>query len=233
MVNSYSQRWFELFLETQQYTGQEVAFVVRHLPNPPYCRLLDVACGPGRHGRLLAEQGYEVVGIDVDEASLAKARRNTKGQAIYLHKDMRHLEEVPGSFDAVLSLWQSFGYFDEGTNREVVKQIGRKLKPKGRFILDIYHREYFEKHQGTRQLKRLDRDIKATNVMEGKRLRVRLEYGNRNKEDLFDWHLYTPEEIRQLAGEFGLRCLVMCTEFDEEKRVTIDKPRMNLVFERE
>jgi SAM-dependent methyltransferase len=146
---------------------------------------------------------------------------------------MRQLEEVPGSFDAVLSLWQSFGYFDEGTNREVVKQISRKLKPQGRFILDIYHREYFEKHQGTRQLKRLDREIKVTNVMEGKRLRARLGYGNGNKEDLFEWHLYTPEEIRQLAGEFGLRCLVMCTEYDEERGVTLEKPRMNFVFERE
>lgn len=81
MANSYSQTWFELFLETQLYTEYEVTFIARNLPGPDYRRILDVCCGPGRHSRPLAARGYEVVGIDLDETALARARRETAGNA--------------------------------------------------------------------------------------------------------------------------------------------------------
>jgi SAM-dependent methyltransferase len=234
MVNSYSQTWFKLFLETQPYTEQEVAFITRYLPNPPYSKVLDIGCGPGRHTQLLAERGYEMVGIDLDEESLAKARHrtiSTKG-ATYIQKDMRQLEEVPGTFDAMLSLWQSFGYFDDRTNRDMLRQISQKLNPQGRLILDIYHRGFFERYQGTRQLDRRGFEITATNTMHGNRLVVQLDYGNECERDMFEWQLFTPEEICQWAVEFDLHCLLMCTECDEQKLVTPEKPRMNLVFER-
>lgn len=232
MVNSYSQTWFELFLETQPYTKQEVAFIARHLPNPPYSRIMDIGCGPGRHTRLLAERGYEMVGIDLDEVSLDKARRHTIGKATYIQKDMRQLEEVPGTFDAMLSLWQSFGYFDDSTNRDMLRQISQKLNPQGRLILDIYHRGFFERYQGTRQLNKRGLEITAASTMHGNRLAVQLDYGNEHEREMFEWQLFTPEDICQWAVEFDLACLLMCTECDEQKSVTPENPRMNLVFER-
>jgi SAM-dependent methyltransferase len=235
MSNTYSQTWFELFLETQLYTEQEVAFVGRHLPRPRYRRVLDVCCGSGRHSRPLAEQGYEVVGIDRDVVALAnalaKARSSTAVNATYLHQDMRRLEEVPGQFDAVLSLWQSFGYFDEATNRDVLRQMSEKLRPNGRLILDIYNRTYFERNQGTRQLERNGVLITAANSMKGNRLRATLDYGDGG--DTFEWQLFTPDEICELAAEFVLEVVLMCTEFDEKKPVTPEKPRMIFVFRKE
>lgn len=231
MKNSYSQAWFEVFLETQLYTEQEVAFGMRNLPLPAYKRVLDVCCGPGRHSVPLAERGYEVVGIDLDERALERARQKTAGNATFLHKDMRRLGEVPGQFDAVLSMWQSFGYFDESTNRDVLRQMSEKLRPDGRLILDIYHRDYFERNQGMRQLSRAGVMVTATNLMSGNRLTAELDYGDGG--DVFEWQLFTPAEICELAAQCGLELMLMCTEWDEKKPVTPDKPRMNLVFNRQ
>ncbi len=232
VVNSYSQTWFKLFLETQQYTAQEIAFIVRNLPNPPFHKILDVGCGSGRHSQHLAAQGYEIVGIDLDEAALAKAHRETIGAATYLQQDMRRLEDVSGRFDAVICMWQSFGYFDEATNRDVLRQMSEKLRDNGRLILDIYHRTFFEQNQGTRQLERNGIGITATNAMQGNRLTARLAYANGAKFDTFEWQLFTPEEIIQTAAEFELYCKLICTEYDEQKSATPEKPRMMLVFEK-
>jgi SAM-dependent methyltransferase len=230
MVNSYSSTWFKLFLETQPYTKAEVAFLTRQLPQPPYGKILDVGCGQGRHASLLAERGYEVVGIDLNDAALDVARRHSGGRATYLQHDMRRLAKLPGSFDAVLSLWQSFGYFDEETNRDVLRQMSEKLRPNGRLILDIYHRTYFEKQQGIRRLEREGVPITISQTMAGNRLTAVLHYGDGSGET-FNWQLFTPAEICQLATEFGLRCRLACTEADEEKTATPDKPRVQYVFE--
>lgn len=232
MVNTYSQTWFKLFLETQPHTGQETAFLVRQLPQPFYRRVLDLCCGQGRHTHPLAAAGYEMVGLDLDGVALDKARRNTtKGQATYVQKDMRHLEELPGQFEAILSLWQSFGYFDEETNLDILRQISCKLKPRGRFILDIYQRGFFEAHQGSRKIEREGLIITSTNRMSGNRLTAELDYGN--SRDTFEWQLYTLDEICHLAAGFGLACLLICTDYEEQKPPTVDKPRMQLVFERD
>lgn len=232
MVNGYSQTWFKLFLETQPYTEQEVNFLLRNLPNPPYRRILDVCCGPGRHSQPLVEHGYQLVGIDLDENALAKARRLSNGLATYLQLDMRQLVQLDGDFDAMICLWQSFGYFDEATNQDVLRQISQKLRQGGRFILDIYHRDYFAQNQGIRHYTRMGVSIAASNRMAGNRLIVHLEYSDGSPGDNFEWQLFTPEEICQAAAEVGLHTCLVCTEYNEQEPASPAKPRMQLVFER-
>ncbi|KAA3663774.1 MAG: class I SAM-dependent methyltransferase [Chloroflexi bacterium] len=232
MINTYSQTWFNLFLDTQLYTEQEVAFVMRNLPNPPCRCILDVACGPGRHALPLAKNGYEVVGIDLDEAAVFRANQNARDSATFLQMDMRSLEKVPGTFDAVICMWQSFGYFDEATNRDVLRQMGEKVGRNGRIILDIYNRPYFEQPQSIRHAERKGVEVTITNQMKGNRLTAQLEYSDGSQDDIFEWQLYSSEEITKIANEFGLQCVFACTECDENKPVTEQRPRMQLVFEK-
>jgi SAM-dependent methyltransferase len=201
------------------------------LPNPPHETILDLCCGQGRHTNLLAQHGYQMVGIDRDQAALEKARRQATGSVVYRQMDMRQLETLPGSFNAILSLWQSFGYFDEVTNRDILRQMSEKLKPKGRLILDLYHRGYFEQHQGTSQVERRGVVATITNTMRGNRLTAELTYSH-GGGDTFEWQLFTPEEICRLAGEFGLQCLFTYAWFDENRPATAEEARMQLVLEK-
>lgn len=232
MANEYSTMWYELFLEPirPEQTALEVAFLTRQLPNPPYGRLLDLCCGQGRHAELLAAQGYQVTGVDLNQHALDKARSLSGNQVTYLEWDMRRLATMPGSFDVVVCLWQSFGYFDAATNADILRQISRKLNRPGRLVLDLYHRGFFERHQGTRVFERDKRRITSTQQMIGDRLRVELRYG-REDGDIFEWQLFTPESICTLAAEHDFAPLLLCTSFDENTPASEEQARMQIVFE--
>jgi SAM-dependent methyltransferase len=233
-ANTYTPTWFETFLHgySPEATKAEVAFIARQIPLPLYPRVLDLCCGLGRHALLLAERGYEVTGIDRDAAIIQEARRRAGESVTFLQGDMRDLSSVPGTFDAVLNLWQSFGYFNEATNTQVLCQVYDKLTLGGRFILDIYHRGFFEAHQGERTFERDGHTITETKHIKGNRLTVTLDYGSGVPPDVFDWQLYTPEEITALAEGIGFRALVACSWYDESVPATPNEARMQLVLEK-
>jgi SAM-dependent methyltransferase len=234
MTNRYSATWFETFLRdfSPVQTEREIAFLARHLPQPAYRRVLDLCCGLGRHAIPLAARGYQVTGLDRSAEALAEARRRDNAGVAWVEGDMRDLAPLPGPFDAVLNLWQSFGYFDATTNRAVLRQIHDALRPGGRFILDIYHRAFFAAHQGDRARVDQGRTIVERKTLAGDRLTVRLDYGPDVPPDVFEWQVYMPDEIGALAADIGFRPLVVCREFDESRPPDPAVPRMQFVFER-
>lgn len=234
MHNTFSNDWFSLFLlpVPAEQTDEEVAFLVRNLPQPQTCSVLDVCCGVGRHAVRLRAHGYRVLGIDTNMAVLHEAGRAAVEGLSYRLQDMRHIADLPGRFDAVVCLWQSFGYFDNDTNRSVLNQMAQKLEPGGRLILDLYNRRFFERQQGERNFFREGVFVTEKKRMSGDRLRVELAYEPGGGVDCFDWQLYTPEELVDELERLGLRCLLACTNFDERQTPSAESPRMQLVFEK-
>jgi hypothetical protein len=143
---------------------------------------------------------------------------------------MRELARIPGRFHGVVSLWQSFGYFDDATNARVLAGMVEKLNPGGRLILDVYHRGFFERHQGERAFQKGGMAVTERKRLSGDRLSVELDYGPGRRPDVFEWQLYTPEQICGLGETLGLRPLVVCAGFDEHVQPSADGPRMQLVF---
>ena len=235
VANAYSRGWFELFLDRlpDEQTEAEVAFVARQLPLPAYRSVLDLCCGSGRHAVGLAARGYAVTGVDRDETTIAAARARAGDlPATFRALDMRDLGSLPGRFDAVVSLWQSFGYFDEATNAGVLRQAGDRLRPGGRLLLDLYHRDFFERRQGSQEQPIGDITVRTTRRMEGHRLSVDVDYGPGRPPDRFEWQLYTPEELRALGEAQGLALVVACAGFDEGRPPSPDLPRMQLILEK-
>jgi SAM-dependent methyltransferase len=236
-MNDYSSIWFELFLQpiAPEQTEREAAFVARWLSQPAYRAVLDLCCGQGRHARALARRGYRVTGVDANAAALEVARSvsgDTGETIVYLQHDMRRLAELPGSFDAVICLWQSFGNFDAATNADILRQISQKLRHGGRLVLDIYHPGFFERNQGTRRFERDGRVISETKRMDGDRLTVTLDYGPDVPVDSYAWQLFSPDAIAELARQYDFELLLACAGFDEATPASADLPRMQLVFER-
>ena len=107
-------------------------------------RILDLACGAGRHSVELAKRGYAVTGYDLSEDLLRAARaqaKAAKAKVTFVHGDMRELR-FRGAFDAVINMFSSFGYFESvDDDRSVLEGIARALKSRGKFLMERFNRE--------------------------------------------------------------------------------------------
>jgi len=100
-------------------------------------KMLDLACGVGRHHRYLRENGLEVYGIDSNEELIRLAKERNRGyEDFYKIEDMRKITYME-EFDIVLNWFTSFGYFSDEENRLVLRNIYRALRHDGILILDM------------------------------------------------------------------------------------------------
>lgn len=116
-------------------------------------RVLDVCCGQGRHTLELVRRGFTAEGLDRSHYLIQKARAAAKKEGLdvrFREGDARRLPYRPDTFDVVMILGNSFGYFESGEDdRLVLAEVARVLKPGGRVLVDIsdggYLRDNFQK----------------------------------------------------------------------------------------
>lgn len=103
---------------------------------PAGARLLDMACGRGRHAGQFHAAGMQVQGIDISAESIAEARKACPGVSFSVH-DMRR-PFAKDAFDAVTCLFTSLGYFEHmDDDRAALATAFQALRPGGRFVLDL------------------------------------------------------------------------------------------------
>ena len=111
--------------------------LVEHLVLPQNSDVLDLACGKGRHAKMLNENGFNVLGVDLSPNSITSALElKTNGLDFQVH-DMREVIENR-KFDAVFNLFTSFGYFDdESENLKMLNAIHTMLNNEGILVIDF------------------------------------------------------------------------------------------------
>ena len=225
---SFSDAWYETFGRPDDtVTAREVAFLLDVLPPPP-ATVLDVACGSGRHARALLERGYRVTGVELEPRVGVIAR----AAGVTVHElDMRALRELEGTFDAVMCMWASFGWFDEATNADVFAQMAERTASNGALVLDVYDPSWFRAHQGQHILERGGRRTEELKHVVGARLFTTLDYGDGHNDD-FSWQLYEPHELVALGETAELTCETICAGFDVRSSPRGEVARMQAVFRR-
>ena len=112
----------------------------------PGARLLDLACGRGRHSVDLRRRGFDVTGVDLAPASIAHAQRAADEHLRFRVHDMRQSLGEPNHYDCVLNLFTSFGYFDsEAENVLVLQAVTEALRPGGELVLDYLNTHRVER----------------------------------------------------------------------------------------
>jgi SAM-dependent methyltransferase len=129
-------------LTTPERTEAEAEFLVAALGLGEGSAVADVGCGTGRHSLALARRGVAVTGLDANAEFVARAREaaeRTGTPATFVAGDMRTPEGGP--YDAVLILYQSFGFFSDEENERVLARWAARLTPGGRMVLDLWNRD--------------------------------------------------------------------------------------------
>ncbi|MGO1119373.1 SAM-dependent methyltransferase [Rhodovibrionaceae bacterium A322] len=123
---------------TPEETQAEVDFLVEALDISAPARLLDLPCGNGRHALPLANEGFQVVGIDRSDAFLEEARDQADGQDLdiqFLNQDIRTLS-YEEAFDGAYCLGNSLSLFDRKGMGQFFSSVARALVPGGRFVME-------------------------------------------------------------------------------------------------
>lgn len=151
--------WYKTWFDTPYYHTlyqdrniAEAQFFLQNLSNNLSLNsnhtILDVACGRGRHALYLAEQGFNVRGIDLSPNSIAYAQQEATTTAVnalfYVH-DMR--KAISEQVDVVLNLFTSIGYFENSIdNQKAIQAFYDNLVPGGVAVIDFLHLPWVKKH---------------------------------------------------------------------------------------
>lgn len=150
-------QWFESWFDTPYYhilyknrdlqeAHDFLDRILEHIPLQPSQKILDLACGKGRHSIYLAQKGFDVTGVDLSPENIHWASQFSKPNLRFEIKDMRDRlgNEI---YDAVMNLFTGFGYFDsDEENFGVFDNIYQSLKPGGYFLFD-YLNDFYVRNQ--------------------------------------------------------------------------------------
>jgi SAM-dependent methyltransferase len=183
-------------------------------------RVLDMACGSGRHSLELRRRGFEVVGTDISPDLIEIARRDATEAGLdvdFVHADLRQLD-YEEAFDLVLNLNDgAVGYLEsDEENRRTFEIISRALRPGGRNLVQLpnvlYARERLPQRSwipATSMVELVEhRWNKKAKRMEGRMIAVRF---GEVLEDLdgieFSQRLYSIDELRDIYDSVGMELL--------------------------
>ena len=226
-ASEWYKEWFnspyyhKLYFErNEQETKAFIQRLLQHLQPQPQSRIVDVACGRGRIGHMLATEGYDVTGIDLSPDSIQYAQQYEKENLHFFMHDMR-LPFWINYFDYAFNFFTSFGYFR--TRREhddAVRTMVNSLKPEGILLFDYLNTHYAEEHLVYNEIKKIDKTtyeihrwhnethifkkIIITNLALEKPLEYTEKVNKFSLGDFTDMLAFHKTQIREVFGDYNL-----------------------------
>ena len=109
--------------------------IIKYLNIKKGSKILDLACGIGRHSIYLEKIGFKVVGTDKSLNNINKAKANQNQSLSFLQMEM--IEDTNNRYDGIFNLFTSFGYVNHDYNLKTIKNIERQLKDDGIIVVDF------------------------------------------------------------------------------------------------
>ncbi len=165
-ANQKTENWFASWFDTKYYhilykerNYREAQIfmdnLTQYLNLPDKAKVLDLACGKGRHSIYLNQLGFTVLGVDLSENSIAEASKNTSETLHFKVHDMR--EPMTDKYDAIFNLFTSFGYFEnEADNQKTLISIKNSLSDYGFAVIDFMNVQHVVENLIANEVKTVD-----------------------------------------------------------------------------
>ena len=225
-VKDWFSSWFDSPYYTLLYRDRNdseaehfIRLLVDHLQLDDRARMLDLACGKGRHSVQLQKMGFRVVGVDLSANSIAAAKKHENADLHFLRDDMRHFD-LGMQFDCIVNLFTSFGYFSDPLDNELVlANVKRHLKPNGLFVMDFFNEQKVRSTLVPHMEKVLDgvRFELSKRIEDGfvkKHIRIYADTQVLDFEEKVQ--MLAPDQINQWIEKAGLRVLRTFGSYDLE-----------------
>jgi SAM-dependent methyltransferase len=199
-------------------TGAEVDRALKILKPAGGERVLDLACGSGRHSLELRRRGFEVVGADISPELIEIARRDAAAEDLDVEFVLADLRELPyeSEFDLVLNLNDgAIGYLEsDAENHRAFELIARGLRPGGRNLVQLpnvlYARERLPQRSWIPASTMVElvehRWNKKQKRMEGVMVAARFGEVLEGLEGIeFSQRLYSVEELAEIYASVGMQ----------------------------
>jgi len=203
---------------------------------PAGSKVLDQACGKGRHAIYLYEHGLDVTGIDLSEESIKHTKQFENDRLSFFVHDMRKTFRI-NYFDLILNLFTSFGYFENlKENLAVVNAAKAGLKPKGKYVIDFMNVNKVKEMLISHEEKILEGiDFKISRHVENKVIVKEIEFSDKGQ----DYHFYervealTLPDFEELFKPAGLKILHLFGDYSLKPFNQQSSDRLILVVEKQ
>ena len=200
----------------QNITNKELDLSLEALKPSSDDKILDLCCGQGRHSLELARRKFlNVEGLDRSRYLIQKAKTQVRKEGLnvrFREGDARKLPYLPDTFDIVMILGNSFGYFETVQDDfNVLRQVFQVLKPWGRLLIDVSDGEYLREKFQPRSWEWIDKKHfvcrERSLSLDRQRLISREVITHAEKGVIVDQfyaeRLYTRESMRELLETAG------------------------------
>ena len=128
--------------------------IVEYLDLKKGSKILDLACGIGRHSIYLDKIGFKVVGTDKSPNNIKKAKASKNQDICFLQMEM--IDDTNHKYDVIFNLFTSFGYVNHDYNLKTIKNIEIQLKDDGTVIVDFMNTLFVKKNLVIEETKVID-----------------------------------------------------------------------------
>lgn len=226
--------YYHILYKDRNYTEAQdfMDNLTNYLNIPEEGKILDLACGKGRHSVYLNSLGYNVTGADLSEQSIAHAEQFENDTLKFKVHDMS--KPYPDTFDAVFNLFTSFGYFeDEKCNLETIKSIQAELNEFGFGVIDFMNTNYVIENLIPEDIKTVDgidfhqkRSVKDGYIIKD----ISFEADGEHFEFQERVKAFTLQDFETLFEKAGVHLLDVFGDYKLHKYHTQTSERMIMIF---
>lgn len=233
-VSWFDTPYYHILYKERNYREAQVFMdnLTQYLNLPQKSKVLDLACGKGRHAIYLNQLGFDVLGVDLSENNIAEAQKNSNQNLHFQVHDMR----VPlnEKFDAIFNLFTSFGYFEnDEDNLTTLKAIKESLSEYGFAVIDFMNVNYVINQlvpEETKQVDGIDFHIKRY-VKDG-HIFKEIDFEDQGETFHFTEKVkaLTLQDFEELMNQAGIYLLDIFGDYKLKKFHKTESERLILVF---